>query len=171
MKRFGIVAMVATALVAVMVMVVALSGCGKEETTIKTPEGEVTVGEKGGEVTIKTEEGEGTYRASEKPPTEEELGVPVHPKAKYEPGEGGGTVTYQGAQGAGSYSVAFYTVDAGFDEVVSWYKGKLGEPTATVVTDVKQATWYKQEGDTTIAVFVQEQEGKVTLTISKSTAK
>lgn len=158
-------------LLVLVLVTVAVSGCGKDETTIKTPEGEVTVSEQGGEVTVKTEEGEGIYKVGQKPPSEEELGVPIHPKAKYDPEAGSGMATYKGAEGAGSYIVAYYSVDAGFDDVVSWYKQKLGDPMGTFVTDVKQAAWYMQDGDTTVTVMIQEDKGKVTLTISKASSQ
>jgi hypothetical protein len=170
LRKLGFIVMLAVVAV-LAATAISLSGCGKEETTLKTPEGEVKVGEKGGEVTVTTEEGESTYRVSEKPPSEEELGVPVHPKAKFDPEAGGGTASFRGSEGEGSYMVASYVVDAGFDEVVSWYKGKLGEPMAVMMTDTKQAMWSRQEGGSYITVVVSEEEGKVTLVIGKAASQ
>ncbi len=162
---------VALFLMVMALMLWAASGCGKKETTIKTPEGEVTVGEKGDEITIKTGEGEVTSKLGKKPPSEEELGVPVYPNAEYDPEAGGGIATYQGEEEKGTFIVATYSVGSSFDEVVSWYKQKLGDPTGTFIAEIKQATWFKQEGNDSITVVVQEEKGKVTLTINRTSSQ
>lgn len=152
------IALVATLLI--------LAGCGGKETTIKTPEGEVTVEEgEGGKVTLRDEEGEVTYEYSDRPPTEEELGAPIYPGADYVEGTGGmvtGTsegeeVTTAGAQ---------FTTKDDIDEVISWYRGKLGAPMYEN-TSPREASWVKSEEDSTVTVLVAEEEGKTSIQIAR----
>lgn len=161
LKRFTIV-LLGLGLVAGLLF---LGGCGKKETTIKTPEGEVKVEEDGGEVTIRTEEGETVYRSSTEAPTEEELGAPIYPDAEYVPGSGG-TVTGTGeGQRVSTASAEFRTGDD-FDEVVAWYEDKLG-PADLETTEPLAAMWNKYDESGGITVRVEEQEGEVAITISR----
>ncbi len=144
-----------------------LGGCGKKETTIKTPEGEVKVEEEGGEVTIRTEEGETVYRQTTEAPTEEELGAPIYPDAEYVPGSG---VTATGA-GEGqkiSTAAAEFRTEDDFDEVLAWYEGKLGK--ADIETsEPRAAMWGKYEDTGGVTVRIEEQEGEVVIYIEKYT--
>ncbi|MGQ9536935.1 MAG: hypothetical protein ACUVT4_06870 [Actinomycetota bacterium] len=152
--------------VALVAALLALVGCGGKETTIKTPEGEVTVKEgEGGKVTIRGEEGEITYESSDRAPSEEELGAPIYPGADYVEGTSGmvtGTsegkeVTTAGAQ---------FTTDDDIDEVISWYRGKLGAPTYEN-TSPREATWMMSKEDSMVTISVTEEEGKTSIQIAR----
>lgn len=147
-------------------LLVFMAGCGKKESSIKTPEGEISVEESGeGKVTFKSEEGETTYEASEKAPTEEELGAPIYPGAEYVPGTGGTvkgtnegeTITTTGGQ---------FATDDDFDKVISWYKSKLGAPVYES-TSPKEASWMKSSDQDIVTVSVNEEDGKTTITIAR----
>jgi Cu/Zn superoxide dismutase len=146
---------------------IALAGCGKKTTTIKTPEGDVTVtGEKGGEVTLHGEEGDVTYKSSEGEPTEEELGVPVYPDADYVPGSGS-TASAGSEQGGLAVAGAEYTTKDDYDEVVSWYKQKLGKPFMESTENGKETTWMNASEQLTTTVTVAYEDGEVKIKISK----
>lgn len=143
---------------------VALSGCGKKETTVKTPEGEVTVEEGGeGKVTVRTEEGETTYETTGEAPSEEELGAPIYPEAEYVPGSGG---TAKGTQEGQVYAYAGGTFKTGddFEKVLAWYKGKLGEPMYES-TSPKEASWIMGEEKDVVTVSISEEDGETTINI------
>ncbi|MBC7247253.1 MAG: hypothetical protein H5T73_05695 [Actinobacteria bacterium] len=155
------------------VALVAVTGCGKKETSVKLPGGEeVQVEEDGGKVTIESEEGRTTYESGEKEPTEKDLGVPVYPDADYVPGSGGTASATSGGQ-ASVYAGGQWTTKDDFDEVVGWYSGKLGEPMYTTSEGgTKSAGWMigdMEENFTTVTV--EEEAGKVTITIGKIGSK
>jgi hypothetical protein len=149
---------------------VLLAGCGKKETTIKTPEGEVSVEEgEGGTVTFRGEEGEVTYRASGEAPTEEELGAPIYPGAEYVEGSGGTVTGTNEGQEITTASGEFTTGDH-IDKVISWYRGKLGAP-MTETSSPREASWLESAENYIVSVTVAEEEGKTTITITKMTRK
>ena len=84
-------------LLAMVVSLLAVTGCGGDETTFKTPEGDIEATEDNGEFSIEGDEGSVTYEGSDKPPTEQQLGAPVYPDADYVPGSGG-TATATGPE-------------------------------------------------------------------------
>ncbi|MDI6874227.1 hypothetical protein [Candidatus Solincola sp.] len=142
-----------------------LAGCGKKETTIKTPEGEVSVEEGEGKVTFRGEEGEVTYEATEKAPTEEELGAPIYPGAEYVEGTGGtvkGTSEGQAITTAGGQ----FTTGDGIEEVISWYESKLGAPMYES-TSPREASWMMSSEDHVVTVSVTEEDGKTSITIAR----
>jgi len=144
-----------------------LVGCGEEKTTVETPEGRVEVTEEGeGKITYKTDEGEATYESATEAPSENELGAPVYPGAEFSE-EGSGTVTGSSAEGEYSATVAEFVTGDGFEEVLSWYEKKLGEPLYIDAT-IKEASWTKVENQKIIAVSIQEQDGKVKIIISST---
>jgi len=141
------------------------AGCGEEKTTITTPEGKVTVEEgESGKVTVQGEGGETTYEWSEKPPSEEQLGLPIYPGAQYVPGSGSsGSVS--GEEGKFSAASAEFTTDDSFDKVVSWYRDKLGAPIA--VQESSEANWLISTGEESVkTVTVTVEQGKVKITLA-----
>jgi hypothetical protein len=142
----------------------AVVGCGSNKTTVKTPEGNVTVDESGGDSEV-TYGGE-TYKSSDKAPTEAELGAPVYPGADYVEGSGGsGSITSEGGVLSGA-SGEFTTSDS-FDQVVAYYKGKMGEPMLEETTGEKTAYWLVSKGEeTTTTVTVSIQGGKILITLA-----
>lgn len=148
---------------------VVLVGCGKKKTTLETPEGKVEVSEEGGgKVTYRTEEGEATFEKSTEAPSEKELGAPIYPGAEFNQ-EGSGSVTGTSAEGEYSSLVAEFNTRDGFDKVLSWYKGKLGDP-LYVDSATKEASWSRVEGEKIISVSIQEEEGGVKIIISSTSA-
>ncbi len=149
--------MVVMALGLLALSVLAALGCGGNKTTITTPEGKVTVEEGKGTTTIKTGEGETTW--SDKPPSEQQLGLPIYPGAEYVPGSGGSS-TFSGEEGAASVASAEFTTGDSFDKVLSWYQGKLGEP--FFVTEGKEATFMVSENEENVkTVNITAEDGKV----------
>jgi hypothetical protein len=114
MKKVLVFALMA----ALLACVIGLVGCGGESVTVKTDEGEVTVGEKDGGVSVETEEGE--TKLSTRMPTEDELGVPIYPDARMD----------ENAQLAfKDTKVAVMWTEDVPDKVIAWYKDKLsGKP-------------------------------------------
>lgn len=148
---------------------IGLVGCGKKQTTIETPEGKVEVTEEGeGKVTYRTKEGEATYESTLEEPSEAELGAPIYPDAEFNE-KGSGKVSGTSAEGEYSATVAEFITDDSFDKVLSWYRGKLGEP-LYVETTAREASWTKVENERIIAVSIQEEEGKVKIIISRTSA-
>lgn len=160
-------ALVLLLLVVLAVSLIAITGCGDDETTIKTPEGEVTFEEDGGSVTIETEEGDVTYEGTDRPPTEEELGVAVYPGADYVEGSGAVT-TVSTPEGEATTATAQYVTDDDFGDVVAFYEGELGRP--LVVEEISgQATWTETMGDgTVIVVDVSSEDGEITITLGRT---
>ncbi len=143
----------------------ALISCGKK--TIETPEGKITVEEESGK--IKTEEGELSW--SGKAPTEEQLGVPIYPDAKYVEGTGGSwSATTE--QGTGTAASATFTTNDSFEKVVNFYKDKLsGSEYYAFEQEGRKSGQFVVRGTntvTTISVFEDTSHGgKVSITISK----
>jgi len=169
-------------LLGLVVGLLAITGCGGKKTTIETPEGEITVGQEGGEATYETGEGqvtvkegegestvangEGAITSSDKPPTEEQLGAPIYPDAGYVPGSGG-TASATGAEGQFTTAGGEWTTKDAYDKVVSWYKGKLGNPTYEE-TSTKKTTWMISEGEESFSVVtVSVENGEVKISIGR----
>jgi hypothetical protein len=169
MKKLLVVSLV----LGLFISLVAVSGCGKKETSIENPRGEKgKFEEEGGKVTIEGEEGKTTYEGGEKEPTEQDLGVPIYPDADFVPGSGGAaTATSEGQTTI--YAGGQWTTKDGFEKVVSWYSGKLGEPMYTTSEGgTKSAAWMIGEMEENITtVTVEEEGGKVTITIGRIGSK
>jgi len=159
-------ALILLMLLGLVVSLVAIAGCGDKKTTIKTPEGDVTVEEDGGEVTYETDEGDVTYDVSDDAPTEDELGAPIYPDADYVPGSGG-TSTATGPEGDFMAAGAEFTTSDSYDDVLSFYKDELGEP---MIEDsaMKETSWMMEEGDGSIVtVTVTDEGGEVLIYIGR----
>lgn len=154
-------------LLALTVSLLATVGCGEKKTTVSTPEGKMTVSEDdgSGSVTITGDDGEMTYSADDKAPTEDELGAPIYPGAKYVQGSGGTLTTTTDGETSTMSSGEFTTTDS-YVKVVEWYTGKLGTPFAS---DSEDSIWMPggshEEYDAT-TVQVTAEDGKVTITIA-----
>jgi len=142
-----------------------VTGCGdKEETTVKTPFGDVTVEEDGGEVTYETDEGDVTYDVSDEPPSEAELGAPIYPDAEYVPGSGG-TATVTGEEGEFMQAGAEFTTSDSFEDVLDFYTDELGEPFFQDPT-TGETTWMFDVGeDSATVVTISEDGGEVLISI------
>lgn len=156
------------------VALVAVTGCGKKESSVELPGGEeVQVEEDGGKVTIESEEGKTTYEGGEKEPTEEDLGVPIYPDSDFVPGSGGAaTATSEGQTTI--YAGGQWTTEDDFEDVVDWYSGKLGEPMYTTSEGgTNSAAWMigDMEGENVTTVTIEEEAGKVTITIGRIGSK
>lgn len=148
---------------ALVVAVMAIAGCGGDD-TIETPIGDVTVEEDNGSVTIETEDGELTAEGGEREPTEAELGVSIYPDAEYVEGSGyAGTISDE----TGSFSSAGgeWVTSDNFDDVVDYYTDELGPP----MSDIDGATWIIGDpaGDDVATVVVEESGGEVLITIGR----
>jgi hypothetical protein len=146
----------------------AVVGCGSDTTTVKTPEGEVTVTEEGGEMTFEGEDGDVTYRTTEEEPSEEELGAPIYPGAEYVEGSGA-KQSASGEEGSMAVTAAEYTTDDDYEEVVAWYKDELGSPTYEGVGGEEEATWLTTKGQESVQVTVIGEDGEVTINIVSTT--
>lgn len=132
-------------LLAMVVSLLAVTGCGGDETTFKTPEGDIEATEDNGEFSIEGDEGSVTYEGSDKPPTEQQLGAPVYPDADYVPGSGG-TATATGPEGEASTTTGEFRTTDSFDDVVSFYQDELGRP-LYIDTSMEEASWMADMGD------------------------
>ncbi len=142
----------------------AIAGCGSDETTIKTPEGEVKVTEDNGEVTIEDGGDTTTYETSEKAPSEKDLGVPIYPDAEYVAGSGGSV----SVGGEFSGAAGDFTTGDSFDDVVSFYTDELGPP-LYMETTTGEATWLMENDDgTTSTVSVMDEDGEVLITLARA---
>jgi len=160
-------ALILLMLLGLVVSLVAIAGCGDKKTTIKTPEGEVTVEEGGGgEVTYETDEGDVTYNVNDEAPSEDELGAPIYPDAEYVPGSGG-TSTATGPEGDFIAAGAEFTTSDSYDDVLSFYKDELGEP---MIEDsaMKETSWMIEKSDGSIVtVTVTDEGGEVRIYIGR----
>ena len=149
-----------------MVFALAVSaGCGDKE-TVETPLGEVKVEEDGGTVTYKTEGGDVSYNYSEKVPSEKELGAPIYPGAELVPGSGA-VVSGSGPEGEFTTAGAEFITTHGFDKVVDFYNGKMGDPLIVEET-AREATWMKEMDDGSIVtVTVSDEDGEVHIQIGR----
>ena len=81
-----------------------------------------------GKVTLEEEGGEqSTVEVQEQAPSEDALGAPVYPGAKYREGSGVSGTTTSGDQQLAVAGAEFTTTDA-IAKVVSWYESKIGAP-------------------------------------------
>ena len=107
-------------------------GATGEEGTVQLPEGEISIEDtektdEGGKVTVEGEGGEGaTIEYSQEVPSEEELGAPVYPNATYEP-ESGVSTDVTTEEGEFSATGAEFNTTDDYDNVVRWYRDRLGE--------------------------------------------
>lgn len=154
--------------IALVASLFALVGCGgKEETTIKTPEGEIRVEEEGegGKVTFRGEEGEVTYEVRKEAPSEAELGAPIYPGAEYVEGSGG-TVTGTSEGEEISTAGAEFITDDSIDEVISWYEDKLGAPYYES-TSPREASWMMSSEGHLVTVSVTEEDEGTSIVIAR----
>jgi len=143
-----------------------MTGCGNDETTIKTPYGDVTVEEDGGEVTYETDEGDVTYDVSDEAPSEAELGAPIYPDAEYVPGSGG-TMSASGEEGEITTAGAEFTTSDSFEDVLDFYTGELGEP-LYMDTTAGEASWMLDMGeDSFVVVNIEDTGGEVSISIGR----
>ncbi|OFW57673.1 MAG: hypothetical protein A2W01_04055 [Candidatus Solincola sediminis] len=154
-------------LLALMVFLFATVGCGEKKTTTSTPEGDVTVSEDddSGSETVTGDDGDTTYKADDKAPSEDDLGSPIYPGAKYVEGSGGTVTTATDGETSTMSSGEFTTTDS-YAKVVEWYIGKLGTP---YVADNVDAIWMpdgSHGGYDASTVQVTAGDGKVTITIA-----
>jgi hypothetical protein len=116
-------------------------------------------------VTLEGEEGEeSTIEVQEEIPSEESLGAPIYPDSEYVPGSGVSSTTTSGDKKLTASGAEFTTSDD-IDEVVNWYKGKLGDP---MVATPEETTWMFQDQEGAItSIMVKPFEGKTKITIAK----
>jgi hypothetical protein len=134
---------------------------GERKITVEEPQEE---GESG-TVTMEGENGEeSTIEVQEQVPSEESLGAPIYPGSVYVEGSGVSGTTTSGDKELTANGAEFTTGDD-ISKVVSWYKGKLGEPMAA---SAEVTTWMLQGQDGAITtVIVELSEGTTKITIAK----
>jgi len=134
---------------------------GGRKITVEEPQEE---GESG-KVTLEEEGGEqSTIEVQEQAPSEDALGAPVYPGAKYIEGSGVSGTTTSGDQQLAVAGAEFTTTDA-IAKVVSWYESKIGAPMASAA---EATTWMLQEQEgTVVTVVVELYENQVKITIAK----
>ncbi|RJP26799.1 MAG: hypothetical protein C4536_15255 [Actinobacteria bacterium] len=147
------------------------NGTGEEQVeVIDGEERKITVEEpqeegESGKVTLEGENGEETtIEVEEQVPSEESLGAPIYPGSEYVEGSGVSGTTTSGDKELTASGAEFTTKDD-ISKVVSWYKGKLGEPMAA---SPEVTTWMFQGQDKAVTtVIVEPFEGKTKITIAK----
>ena len=119
----------------------------------------------GGTVTLEGEQGdEATIEVEEQAPSEESLGAPIYPGSQYVEGSGVSGTTTSGDKQL-TASGAEFTSEDDINEVVNWYKVKLGEP---MVSAPEETTWMLQsQAGEIITVIVKLEEGQTKITIAK----
>ena len=136
---------------------------GEREITVEEPQEE---GESG-KVTLEGDNGEeATIEVQEEVPSEESLGAPIYPNAEYIEGSGVSGTTTSGDKELTASGAEFTTSDD-ISKVVSWYKGKIGEPMST---SAEISTWMFQDQEgaiTTVVVELFEDNTKTKITIAK----
>jgi len=134
---------------------------GEREITVEEPQAE---GESG-KVTLEGDNGEeATIEVQEQAPSEEALGAPIYPNSQYVEGSGVSGTTTSGDKELTAAGAEFTTGDD-ISKVVSWYKGKLGEPMSATA---EITTWMFQDMEGAITtVIVELSEGKTKITIAK----
>ena len=154
MRRFLVLAIV----LMIGVVPAVLFGCGgkaappaQEEQSEQTSDTGTQAGTQAGTQTGTTDAGGGTTvtipggtaTGSTGQPTEAQLGAPIYPNATYVEGSGGaGSATTE--QGSFSGASATFTTTDSFDDVVSFYTGKMGAPQMTSADqDGRMASWYR----------------------------
>ena len=144
----------------------AVTGCGDDKTTVKTPAGDVTVEEDGGEITFEGEDGDVSYEFTDEAPSEAQLGAPIYPDAEYVPGSGG-TVSGSSEEGDFATAGAEFTTSDSFEDVLDFYAGELGEPTYQDTT-MGEATWMiDMDEESFTVVTISEEGGEVLITIGR----
>ena len=95
--------------------------------------------------------------------TEEQLGVPIYPGATV--GSDGGSVTFagEGAKGHGWFGASVFRTQDDMDEVVTFYKEKLGDQAKTLDSTA--------DGTRTVVFTLETDKGWRMVTISNEEAK
>lgn len=149
-----------------------LAGCGggqKEAELDYTVEQTGEGGQPGKIVIEGGEEGDTTLETSETVPTEQDLGVPIYPGAEYVPGSGQALKASRG-EGQLFFTGAEFTTADGFEQVTAFYGEKLEQPPSQ--TGGTAADWlFKDEAGRIYLVSVEATEGKVKITIIKSSSE
>jgi len=141
-------ALVLILVIGMAVTIIALAGCGGDDTT--------TVTIPGGEATL-----------SDKPPGEAELGVPIYPDAQYIP-ESGSTMTGSTEEGEFVTASASFKTEDDFEDVVAWYIERLGEPSYLSREEPKEANWmHIAESGEVIVVSIDDDEDEVVISIGR----
>lgn len=122
--------LVLVALLAGLVAVVA--GCGEEEGVITTPLGELQYKE--GKITVTTEDGEEEIQWTVRQAEADALGIPVPDEAELEKGSAAVVRQEDGRQ---AWTGATYWSDMAVDEVINFYRERLGSNTGFVDTSTK----------------------------------
>jgi len=153
-------------LLGLIIGLLAVTGCGDKEETVKTPFGDVTVEDDGGSVTYETEEGDVTYDVSDEPPSEAELGAPIYPDAEYVPGSGG-TVSATGEEGEFTTAGAEFTTSDSFEDVLGFYTDELGEPLYVDTTGGEASWMLDMDEESFTVVTITDQGGEVSISIGR----
>jgi len=141
-------ALVLTLAISMAVTIIAVAGCGGDDTT--------TVTIPGGEATL-----------SGKPPGEAELGVPIYADAQYVP-ESGSTMTGTTEEGEFITASASFKTDDDFEDVVDWYIERLGEPSYLSREEPKEANWmHIAESGEVIVVNIDDDGDEVVISIGR----
>ena len=141
-------------LVTMVIALVVIAGCGKEETTVKTTEEKTTVEEKDGETVDK--------RGSEV--TEEDVGSPFYPGAEIDEES---AYYYSSDEEAPRGGVTMCSSDS-IEAVVQWYRDNLkGYEEVEAVTGAKFEKVEKAAPfDIRHAVTISGRDGKVLIVVS-----
>lgn len=166
----------------------AASGCGGKKDDAGTVEdsiGEEVTGAEGGEVAVNPEaagegesedasqggdagtmtvgEGEVSYHIYQEAPSEEELGAPLYPGASYLPSSGG-SVSGTAPEGDFTTTGGEFHTDDGFQQVLAWYRDRLGEP-LFLEPSQSTATWSRREGNRMVVVGLRGETSGTTIAI------
>lgn len=141
-------ALVLILVIGMAVTIMAMAGCGGDDTT--------TVTIPGGEATL-----------SDEPPGEAELGVPIYPDAQYVP-ESGSTLTGSTEEGEFATASASFKTEDNFEDVVAWYIERLGEPSYLSREEPKEANWmHIAESGEVIVVSIDSDGDEVVISIGR----
>ncbi|MBN2027404.1 MAG: hypothetical protein JW854_11660 [Actinobacteria bacterium] len=159
-------AIVILMLLGLVIGLLAVTGCGDDETTVKTPYGDVTVEEDGGEVTYETDDGDVTYEVTDEPPSEAELGAPIYPDAEYVPGSGG-TVTGSSEEGEFATAGAEFITSDSFEDVLDFYTDELGEPLYMDAATGEASWMLDMDEESFTVVTITDEGGEVSISIGR----
>ena len=130
----------------------AIVGCGGDDTTTaESEEGTTTVQEDGEEVSVEPD-------GDEEVPTDEELDSPLYPGAEYK--EGTALIEDYGQGYADAEAV--WTTDDDIDTVVAWYTGELDVEVVDASDEEKQEffwSWIDNTETYSILVEVSQEQG------------
>lgn len=145
---------------AVMLLVVlaAISGCGRKGEGAASPQVSVErsgEGGQGGAVKLHDEIGESQVEVWEFDPREESLDVPLYPSAELVPGSALVSRTARGDKVLLGHQAEYLTPDD-FRAVTRWYREKMGSPMESVE---RETTWVATEEGVIRSVIVEEVEG------------